>query len=265
LGFQTSELNRLGRRGVILKKIKEPKYKWKIAAFSFAMCLGVLVFAILYNKGGVDWLKAKVQTTVEMTPSPEPSVAKPQTFTLTKDIINFSWSPNHESVVYSKYEALQGKVYLWRKDEEEAIFVGNTDAEDRSSVFIWTPDSEHLLVDNGTSSDRGGYLISVKDLQKKEVHYYSKVYFSPDSRRMLFSDWINIQSSYKKDIQDGYSYNLSVLNLDTYDVTVVMEPTDTTDFIAAGWLDNSTIKYIKKDYSKKTEESLEADFDKKTT
>jgi hypothetical protein len=107
-------------------------------------------------------------------------------------------------------------------------------------------------------------LIAVKDLQKKEVHYYSKVYFSPDSKRMLFSDWINIQSTYKKDFQEGYSYNLSVLNLDTYEVKALMEPTDTTDFIARGWSDNSTVKYSKKDYSKKTEENLEAALDQKT-
>jgi hypothetical protein len=53
---------------------RKRKYKWKIAAFSLVICLGMLIFTVLFNRGGADWLKAKVQTTLELTQSPEPSV-----------------------------------------------------------------------------------------------------------------------------------------------------------------------------------------------
>jgi hypothetical protein len=184
--------------------------------------------------------------------------------TLGNYIHNIAWSPDHKIAVYHKDNLSIGKVYLWRVGEEEAIpVVINKSSDIIVSAFIWTPDSEHFLVDDGTAVDRGGYLISVKNLQSKEVHYHSNVYFSPDSKRMLFSEWVNILSSYKKDIEAGYSYDLSVLNLDTYEVTALMKPTDTTDFIAQGWSDNSTVKYTKKDYSKQTEENLELALDKK--
>ncbi|QGQ93737.1 hypothetical protein EHS13_01850 [Paenibacillus psychroresistens] len=51
---------------------RERKNKWKIGSFSLAICLGVLVFSVLFNRGGADWLKAKVQTTMEITQTAEP-------------------------------------------------------------------------------------------------------------------------------------------------------------------------------------------------
>lgn len=96
------------------------------------------------------------------------------------DII--SWSPDKSCVAFIIRDAnWEGKVYLWHIGDQKPTEIHAE--RDLIGDFIWSPDSQYVIVDIGTSISRTSYVVRAKDNELLySISYISRVLWSPDSK-----------------------------------------------------------------------------------
>jgi len=127
--------------------------------------------------------------------------------------------------------------------------------EELVGMVIWSPNSNYVFVDTGTSPMRGELYLADGLKSLFTIGYNGTIYFSPDSKKILFSGSEGKTSS----IKDKYVDPSNTTNLGIYTITTRIQErlfvgTDTVDYKAIGWLDNQTISYDLNKYSEKNGE-----------
>jgi hypothetical protein len=171
-----------------------------------------------------------------------------------KNIFNIKESPNKKYVAYmhsdtaTAYEKLT--LHLWRVGDPQPLETNKIEEENVGDV-LWSPNSDYVFVDKGTSVIRRGDLFLVEGLKKvTSLGYYHAIYFSPDGKKILIgsiNDKIStIKSQY---ISPENIVNLTIYDIDTNKLTTVYKGTDNEDYNVIGWLDDDTISYHLNKYS----------------
>lgn len=115
----------------------------------------------------------------------------------------------------------------------------------------------------GTSHARGGYLISVKNINLMQpLSYYKSVQFSPNSKWIAYSSLSGIKSKEKEGIEDRETLDLFIMDTETFAIKMIGKANRYTDYYSSRW-DHNILKYIKHDLQINTNEektfNVEAD------
>ena len=119
---------------------------------------------------------------------------------------------------------------------------------------FWSPDSEYVFVDSGTFVTRSGELYSVRTLEVEGTFdYVQQAYFSPNSKYIVYStgsDPLSAVKTVKGDYLDpSEAFDLVLYEMETRQSTVLLNGTETQDYMASGWLDEHTLLYQVTTYS----------------
>ncbi|MDF2935372.1 MAG: hypothetical protein K0Q90_745 [Paenibacillaceae bacterium] len=172
-----------------------------------------------------------------------------QQFYANPDIYNAEWSPDISSIAYSQGNEQEGQSYIWQVSKAAPQLVTeNIDPE--LSFYNWSPDSQYLLIDTGTSRQRGGALYQVETGRLSgDFRYLSRFYFSPDSKYAVFSRLSGIISKAKWGYEDDETDDLWVMELSTFAEKLIRKADDHTGYFGLGWENDSTFNYEQFDYA----------------
>lgn len=152
----------------------------------------------------------------------------------------YAVSPNEEKIVYEDFD---GVIRLWQGSnlDEQSVSIG-----DVVSNFVWSSDSNSLLIDQGTSPLRNGTIItwSENEMSNYELSYVGKLYFSPESSMIAGMKISDKENKYKEGFDIGNCLDMVVLNLKTGEETTLYqgEPDDSFEYSVDGWMDNQRIR-----------------------
>jgi hypothetical protein len=166
-------------------------------------------------------------------------------------------SPDGERVFYTfndlgndfVEEMGQGFVKNLNNDADPILLIG---AHDYIGKVVWSPDSQFLLIDMGTSPGRTGLLYDSNMLQiGEDIHYSGTILFSPDSSKLAYSsgDLNDVKSIAENYLEGNASDDLVIFELSTNKRYVLMACTETTAYGIKSWINNREIQYDENTYS----------------
>ncbi|NTU29398.1 hypothetical protein HPY27_04365 [Brevibacillus sp. HB1.1] len=172
-----------------------------------------------------------------------------------EDTFHAEWSPNFQAVAYYKGTTEDGQAYIWKVGNDSPSPI--KEAVIDRYFFTWSPDSEYLLLDTGTSRHRGGQIYQVaNDRMSEPFSYISQFRFSPDSIRAAFSQLSGIISKEKYGMEDEETEDIWLYELSTGKQKKLLQADDHTDYFPLEWKSETELLYWKQDYQKNTEEEL---------
>lgn len=174
-------------------------------------------------------------------------------------------SPNQEMVAFGIGEKQindQGQPYIENLGLSYIWSVGNPIPTqlDIGSQFIgdiiWSPDSQALLIDTGTSMVREGYIIRTSDLSviASKIEYTRDPIFSPDSRFISISLKNNTPYKYRNETELENTFDLAMYDLEKQQLITLIEADDEHILYPKEWKDEYSIIYIKRNARTRVEE-----------
>lgn len=169
-----------------------------------------------------------------------------------KDVFGDVWSPDGKIVAYAKGNKKEGhgSVWMWKVGEDKPAQVFE---ERMFNEINWSKNSRYFIFNEGVSSEEEVYLVDTQTGEMLSINCFglehrtsaSLPYFSADSRYLLFSGVEKIPSVYKSNSETGNSHNVSLLNLDTKELTVLLHADDKLDYVPMGWSGERKFVYKK--------------------
>ncbi|KKM09719.1 hypothetical protein SY88_17425 [Clostridiales bacterium PH28_bin88] len=161
-----------------------------------------------------------------------------------KDAYAVTWSPDGTVVAFvvGDTQGMEGQMYLWFSgDQRPKLISGITD---RICDFYWSPDSQYVFVDTGTSAQRGGIIVSVE--QHKEIGrigYTHRPQWSPDSKMVALGVVRKVEPPIPWEL-DG-TIDLALYNVETGELNVVATGTNEVYYYPVKWDRDGTLTYEK--------------------
>lgn len=157
-------------------------------------------------------------------------------------VVLISWAPDKSSVAYSVGDmGWDDQLYLWNTGELEPVEIEG--AIDMLCEFHWSPNSEYVLADAGSSIVRQGYIINTKDCNFIDtISYIGTVYWSPDSKWIALGEESNIKP--EVDIELGGTVDLLIYNILTKEKKYIAKGTAEYQYFPDKW-DEDGLSYVK--------------------
>ncbi len=172
-----------------------------------------------------------------------------------KNVSLYRKSPNNEYIAYmvgkSSPDSFEpSSLYIWKVDTKEPILTDILDETDVCDLW-WSPNSRYLFIDTGTFVSRSGYLLDVKEMKTIDsIGYIGEVYYSPDSKKILYSASSGITSKIKEQFIDLCEIqDLLIYDIDSGKEKSLLNGTDSIDYSAHGWLDEQTVSYTQNEWN----------------
>lgn len=174
-----------------------------------------------------------------------------------KSVFHVIESPDKKAVAYMVSPTGSDEdpmaLHVWIVGDDKPRSATGSPESMVGDVF-WSPDSEYVFVDSGTFVTRSGELYSARTLEAVDTFgYVQQAYFSPNSKYIAYSagsDPLSAVKTVKGDYLDpSEAFDLVVYSMETRQHTVLLKGTETQDYIAAGWLDDHTLRYQATTYS----------------
>lgn len=170
-------------------------------------------------------------------------------------------SPNEKYVAYIVGGSIDNdleeppKLHIWQVGEAAPV---STDIDEEwlpVCELWWAPHNDYLLVDIGSSTERGCDLYAVEGVKKIDTLAYTGegMLFSPDGNRILYTGLSEISSIKENYISASSANDLILYDLAAKKKQVLFAGTKNIDYMAEGWLDNQTISYKKVEWKSELE------------
>lgn len=171
------------------------------------------------------------------------------------DTYGMNVSPDNEYVAYVQGDSkiLEGQLYVWKAGESSSKLINGVN--DRICQLIWSPNSQYLFVDIGTSAQREGIIVNAKESKSiGEIGYSGGPCWSPDS------EWITIGMVSKIEPITPTELNgvrdLVIYNINTKEIKTIEKGTSEYDFVPSKWDNDGNLHYEKYYYNDKPMEKL---------
>lgn len=172
-----------------------------------------------------------------------------------EDAFHAEWSPNFQVIAYYEGTTEDGQAYIWKVGDDSPLPIAQGVAD--RYFFEWSPDSDYLLLDTGTSRHRGGQIYHVTTGKLSEpFSYISQFVFSPDAKWAAFSRLSGIKSPQKYGMEDEETEDMWLYDLTAMKQTKLLQADDHTEYFPREWKSETELLYSKQDYAKNTEEEL---------
>ena len=161
-----------------------------------------------------------------------------------EEIYEIKPSPNKKMIAYIKGDPdkCSGHMFIWKVGESKPI--ETEDIEDRICELFWSPNSEYIFMDIGTSVVRHGIIFSVKDMcQAYSIGYVGNSQWSPDSTWVALGTVNDVKPVV--DVEPEGSIDLTLINVKTGDTKVIAKGTSELYYLPEEWRSDGTLVYIK--------------------
>ncbi|MFA5523397.1 MAG: DUF3221 domain-containing protein [Tissierellales bacterium] len=136
-----------------------------------------------------------------------------------EDIDIMEWSSDETCVAFLINDTdWGGRMYLWHVGDLEPIEIQAE--KDIICEFIWSPNSEYVIADIGTSNSRTGYVVKSKDnALLYNIGYIGNFIWSPDSKFVALAMESEVKSIALTEL-DGTT-DIYLFNIETEEITIV--------------------------------------------
>lgn len=164
-------------------------------------------------------------------------------------------SPDKKMIAYIKGDPDEwsARMFLWKEGESGPIETEGV--EDRICELFWSPDSEYIFMDIGTSAMRHGIIFSIKDMKSTySIGYIGSCQWSPDSTWVAIGTVNDVKPCI--DVESEGSIDLTLLNVKTGDKKVIAEGTSELFYLPEEWRSDGTLIYRKGSFSAPNKEEV---------
>ena len=167
--------------------------------------------------------------------------------------IAVSFDNNYVAYVQGDTQLLEGQLFLWKVEDNSPKLIDGV--KDRICKLYWSPDSQYIFVDIGTSAQRAGIIVSTKDNKALYgIAYTGGPIWSPDSKYVAVGMVSKIQPITPTEL-DGVQ-DMVLFNIQTREKKIIAQATSEYDFIPREWDKDGTLHYDKHYYVDKPIERL---------
>lgn len=144
-----------------------------------------------------------------------------------------------------------GQLYIWKVGENQPHIIENV--QERICEIIWSPNSEYLFADIGTSALRAGVIVNAKEYKViGEIAYIGGPYWSPDSHWVAVGMESEIEPITPMEL-DG-TIDLVLCNTAAKEKKIIATAAAEYYFIPSQWDADGTLHYTKRYYLDKPDE-----------
>lgn len=161
-----------------------------------------------------------------------------------KDIYAITWSFDRALVAFAQGDtnSWEGQIYIWKVGEKTPTIISEID--DRICEFFWSPNSSYVFVDTGTSLQRGGIIISAKELKKvATIGYIGGPLWSPDSKWVVVGIESNIPPITPTEL--GGTVDLIIYNVENQEKKLIAQATSEFYYLPFKWDEDGKLTYRK--------------------
>lgn len=167
--------------------------------------------------------------------------------------VTVSYDNNYVAYVQGDKQLMEGQLFLWKVGDNNPKIVDGVN--DRICELYWSPNSQYLFVDIGTSAQRAGIIVSASE--NKELYgigYIGGPLWSLDSKYVAIGMVSKIQPVTPTEL-DGVR-DLVLYDICTQQKKIIAHATSEYDFIPRQWDKDGTLHYDKHYYIEKPMEKL---------
>jgi len=164
-----------------------------------------------------------------------------------KDVYIVTWSPDTTAVAFVQGDpqVLEGHAYLWKVGEQQPRTFDL--ARDRICEFVWSPNSQYIFIDIGTSSQREGIIVSTKELKTiGSIGYTHDPLWSPDSKWVALGVVRKVEPQIPWEL--GGTIDLALYNVASKELKVVAQGTSDFYYLPKKWESDGTLRYEKRSF-----------------
>ncbi|SCG82781.1 hypothetical protein DW1_1208 [Proteiniborus sp. DW1] len=160
-----------------------------------------------------------------------------------EDIDIMEWSPDESCIAFLISDIdWGGKMYLWHTGAPEPVEIQAE--KDMICEFIWSPDSEYVIADIGTSISRTGYVVRSKDnALLYNIGYIGNFLWSPDSKFIAMTLESEEKSIALTEL-DGTT-DIYLFNIETEEMQIIDKGTPEYGLCITSWDSDGTLRYIR--------------------
>jgi len=158
------------------------------------------------------------------------------------NVFSENWSPNNKKVAYIVFDQFKetGKIFIWQVGEKEPKVVQNI--EDRIEELYWSPNSQYIIADIGTSALRLGEFVDVEEhIRVDSINYVGKPVWSPDSKWVALGSVRSIEPPIEWEL-DG-TIDLVRYNIETKETKVIKEGNQGEYYRPLAWEEDGVLEY----------------------
>lgn len=160
-----------------------------------------------------------------------------------EDIDIMEWSPDKSCIAFLINDIdWGGKMYLWHVGDPKPTEIQAE--KDMICEFIWSPDSEYVIADIGTSVSRTGYVVRSQDCEfLYNINYIGSIFWSPDSKYIAMEQESEVKSIVLTEL-DGTT-DIYLFNIETEEMQIIDKGTPEYGLCITSWDSDGTLRYIR--------------------
>ncbi len=157
------------------------------------------------------------------------------------DIIR--WAPDKSCVAFLMNNTdWGGQMYLWHVGIKAPVEVQG--AEGIICDFIWSPDSEYVVADEGTSNSRTGYVVKSKDnVVLYSIGYIADFFWSPDSKFIAMAKESEVKSIALTELSG--TTDICLFNIETEETKIIDRGAPEYNLCITDWDSDGTLHYVR--------------------
>ncbi len=157
-------------------------------------------------------------------------------------VFSETWSPDGKTVAYIIFDQLNetGKLNIWKAGEKEPKIVRSV--KERIDTLYWSPDSNYIIADVGTSSLRLGIIVdAIKCTKVDSINYFGKPVWSPDGKWLALGQVRAIDPPIAWEL-DG-TVDLTMYNVESQEIKVLKEGNQKEYYKPLNWQKDGVLEY----------------------
>lgn len=157
------------------------------------------------------------------------------------DIIR--WAPDKSCVAFLINNTDgEGQMYLWHVGIKAPVEVQG--AEGMICDFIWSPNSEYVVADEGTSNSRTGYVVKSKDtVVLYSMGFISDFFWSPDSKFIAMAKESEVKSAVLTELEG--TTDVCLLNIETEETKIIDRGAPEYNLWITSWDNDGILHYVR--------------------
>lgn len=159
------------------------------------------------------------------------------------NVFSETWSPDNKKVAYMVFDQFKetGKIFIWQVGEKEPKIVQSI--EDRINELYWSPDSQYIIADMGTSALRLGEIVdAVKCTKVDSINYVGKPVWSPDGKWVALGKVRSIEPPIEWEL-DG-TVDLVMYNIASKEIKVIKKGNHDKYYRPLNWQEDRVLEYV---------------------